>query len=256
MTEEFPEELPGKAKCPWNENLFKVDMRSPKLNKSKSETFHTFVAKALFLSNRARPDIQPAVSMLSTRVREPTENDWNKLVRMMDFLKRTKDDVLKLYADDFETIRWYVDAAFAVHQDYNSHTGSTMTLGKGAAISSSTKHKVNTRSSTESELVGLDDTVSKILWTKYFLESQGFKPKMNIVYGDNQSTMKMEQNGKQSCGKRTRHFNIKYFYVTDLIERGEIQIKYCPSENMIGDYMTKPLLGAKFEEFRKAVMNL
>jgi hypothetical protein len=54
----------------------------------------------------------------------------------------------------------------------------------------------------------------------------------------------------------TCHFHIKFFYITDLNNRNEIQIKYCPTENMIADYITKPLVGVKFEHFRKLIMNL
>jgi len=115
---------------------------------------------------------------------------------------------------------------------------------------------VNTRSSTESELVGVDDLVSKVIWTKRFIEAQGFKVAMNIIYRDNtRSSMKLEQNGKASCGKRTRHFDIKWFYITDLIKRKEITIKYCPTDEMVSDYMTKPLVGAKFDGFRKQIVN-
>lgn len=73
---------------------------------------------------------------------------------------------------------------------------------------------------------------------------------------DNQSTMKLELNGKASSGKRTRHFNIKYFYITDLIDQNELRIEYCPTDKMIADYMTKPLTGPKFSYFRNLIMNI
>ena len=130
-----------------------------------------------------------------------------------------------------------------------------MTLGDGAIISVSTKQKINTRSSTEAELVSIDDVLSKILWTTRFLKEQGWKVNQNMVMRDNLSSMKLETNGKASSGKRTRHFDIKYFYITDLIERKEVEIKYCPTDDMIADYMTKPLSGAKFHKFRKLIMN-
>jgi hypothetical protein len=69
----------------------------------------------------------------------------------------------------------------------------------------------------ESELIGVDDKIAKLLWTKRFLESHAFLVKLNIIYQDNTSTMKLERNGKESSGKRPRHFDIKYFYVTDLV---------------------------------------
>ena len=68
--------------------------------------------------------------------------------------------------------------------------------------------------------------------------------------------MKLEMNGKTSSGKRTRHLEIKYFYVTDLIERKEVNIQHCSTDLMIADYMTKPLTGSKFNKFRKIIMNI
>jgi hypothetical protein len=80
MINEFPEDLKKtSAVTPSNENLFKVNPKSRKLSKDKAEEFHTAVAKGLFASTRARPDIQPTIAFLCTRVREPTEEDWNKL---------------------------------------------------------------------------------------------------------------------------------------------------------------------------------
>jgi hypothetical protein len=130
------------------------------------------------------------------------------------------------------------------------------TMGKGAIIGSSTKQKVNSRSLTESELIGVDDKISRVLWTKRFLEWQEFLVKLNIIYQDNTSTIKLEQNGKESSGKRTRHFDIKCFYVTDLISRDEVEIEYCSTDEMLADYNTKPVVGRKFLLFRDRYMNL
>eukprot|EP00957_Ditylum_brightwellii_P181291 13810405-Ditylum_brightwellii.AAC.1 len=104
-----------------------------------------------------------------------------------------------------------------------SHTSATLVLGKGAVISKLTKQKVNTRSSTEAELIAVDDKISKVIWTKRFLEHQGLKVKV-IIYQDNESSLKLENNSKESSGKRTRHFDIKYFYITDLIKRREVEV--------------------------------
>lgn len=119
-----------------------------------------------------------------------------------------------------------------------------MTLGKGG------------KGAIESELVLSDNIMGKVMWTKLFTEAQSLKIEDNVVYRDNQSTMKLEQNGKASSGKRTRHFNIKYFYITDLIERSQLRIKYCPTDQMIADYMTKPLTGPKFHQFCNIIMNI
>ena len=67
--------------------------------------------------------------------------------------------------------------------------------------------------------------------------------------------MKLEEKGRMSAGKRTRHFDIKYFYITDLIKRKELVIKYCPTKSMLADYMTKPLVGRDFYTHRNNIMN-
>ena len=176
MLKEFPEELNAQnAKQPWNQDLFNVDSESASLANDVAAILHTFVAKGLFVTKRARPDILPAVAFLSTRVSKPTKQDWNKLIRMMKFLKSTKHDVLTLAMDDITVIKWHLDASFAVHDNMRSHTGAVMSLGKGAIQSVSCKQKINTRSSTEAELVSFDDVLAKIMWTKLFLEAQGYE---------------------------------------------------------------------------------
>ena len=77
---------------------------------------------------------------------------------------------------------------------------------------------MNTRSSTEAELIGADDLSVMMLWTKLFMEAQGYHIEKNILMQDNQSAMKLEKNGKKSSSKRTRHLNIKYFFLTDQIQ--------------------------------------
>jgi hypothetical protein len=256
MLDDFPFDVKATTVTPWTERLLKVQKDAKKLDEERRSIFHTFVMKAMFLCKRARPDIDQAISFLSSRVNEANEGDWIKLLRVLGFLKGTIEDVLTLEADDTNTLTWYVDVAFAVHADMKSHTGAIFTMGKGAILSSSTKQKVNTRSSTESELVGVDDKISKVLWMKRFLEWQNFKVKTNIVYQDNTSTIKLAEKGKESSGKRTRHFEIKYFYVTDLVGRNEVKVIYCSTDEMVADYHTKPLTGWKFRFFRDLIMNL
>jgi hypothetical protein len=131
-----------------------------------------------------------------------------------------------------------------------------MTLGNGAVMTGSTKQKVNTRSSAEAELIGLDDYIAKVMWTRHFLDAQGYNVKDNIIYQDNKSTIQLAENGRPNIGKRSRHLNIKYFFVTDLINRKQVSIKYCPTDEMVVDYMTKPLTGTKFKQYRALIMNL
>ena len=129
-----------------------------------------------------------------------------------------------------------------------------MSYGPGCPITTSRKQKLNTRSSTESELVGADDMSIMILWTRLFMEAQGYEIKKNILYQDNKSTILLENNGKRSSGKRTRAFDIRYFFLTDQIEKGRLSIEYCPTADMTADFFTKPLQGKMFLKFKKEIM--
>jgi hypothetical protein len=189
-------------------------------------------------------------------VKEPDVDDYKKLRRMIQYLRATRQLFLTLEADNLQVVKWWVDASFAVHPDMKSHTGGAMSLGKGAVYGASIRQKLNTRSSTEAELVGVNDLMPQVLWTKYFLEAQGYPVSDNVVYQDNQSTMLLAKNGRGSSGKRTRHIAIRYFFVADRIQSGELRMEYCPTGDMVADFFTKPLQGALFRRLRDLVMNI
>ena len=123
----------------------------------------------------------------------------------MKYLKSTKNIPLTLEADNSGCIRWWVDASCAVHPDMKSYSGGIMSMGQGAAILGSKKQKLNTKSSTDLELVGVHDYMPMIICVKYFLEAQGYTVSDNLLHQDNQSSIKLEKNGKALSGKRTRH---------------------------------------------------
>ena len=212
------------------------------------------VAKGLFVCKQARPDIHLTIAVLCTQTKASNESDWTKLIQLLKYLNGTRDDVLTLGVDNLRVIKWHVDASFAVHPDFKSHTGGTMTFGQGAVQSLSRKQKLNTKSSTTAELVGADDASTMILWTKLFMEEQGYGIDKNILFQDNKSTILLEENGRQSSSKRTRALNIRYFFLTDQIKKGNLSVAYCPTDDMIADYMMKPLQGTKFEKFRNDIM--
>ena len=104
-----------------------------------------------------------------------------------------------------------MDASYAVHRDMKSHTGGVMSLGHGIFHHKSSKQKLNTKSSTEAELVGASDYLTWTLWAKRFLEEQGFFYQRIFFYQDNESAIKLEKNGKASSSGKTRHIHIRYF---------------------------------------------
>jgi hypothetical protein len=248
-------DVTGKAATPAGTDLFIVDPTSPKLEEKSREIFHSTVAKILYLAKRVRPDLLTTCTFLAGRVLFATEQDARKLDRMMKYVNSTMELGITFDMSEDMSICAFVDASYGVHADGKSHSGSIITLGKhGPVHAKSNKQKLVTKSSTEAELVSLSDNISQVVWTRDFLMSQGYKMKAATVYQDNMSTMALAEKGR-STAEKTRHINIRYFFVKDRVEAGEIEIKYCPTEHMLADILTKPLQGEAFRKMRDILLN-
>jgi hypothetical protein len=110
--------------------------------------FHNLVANTLYATKRARPDTCTAIAFLTKRVRESNKDYWTKLVNMMRYIRGTLTMPLILSANGSGILKWWVDASFAVHPNMRGHSGGGLSLGRVFPIVSSTKQKLNTRSST------------------------------------------------------------------------------------------------------------
>jgi hypothetical protein len=145
------------------DDLFKVDEDATKLGMNTKKIFHNIVVKMLHATKRGRPDTSVAIAFLTTHLREPDVDDWRKLQHLKEYLHLTKDLPLRIGANKHGTLEWYVDASFAVHPNMRGHTGGGLTMGTGFLIVGSWKQKLNTRSLTESKIVGVDDMMPSIL---------------------------------------------------------------------------------------------
>ncbi len=214
MLDELPKDMSGTAPIPVVSHLFEINSDRPKkLDMVTAKIFHHNLGKLLFLCKRARPDIQTSVAFLCTRVKEPNADDYKKLARTMKYLQATRSLTLTLKAHGTRLIKWWVNGVFTVHQDMKNHTGAMISLGKGGDYCTSLCQKLNTKSSTEAELVAVDKVMPQVMWTWNFLEAQGYGITDNIVFQDNKSAILLEKNGSQSSSKRTQYFNICYFFV-------------------------------------------
>ena len=95
-----------------------------------------------------------------------------------------------------------------------------------------------------------------IYWTQYFLKAQRYRILDNVLFQYNTSSILLEKNGKASSSKRTKHIKIRYFFITDRISQVDVSLVWCPTGDIIGDFMTKPLQGALFRKFRDQIMGV
>ena len=159
ILDETPTQFDGEDVTPAVSELFTVNSTHRKLDTSTAFLFHRIVAKFLYVAKRARPDLQVVVAFLCKQVKCPNVADWKKLGKLVRYVRATIQLPLIVGSDGTGIMAWSIDVSFVVHMNMKSHTGYCLTLAIGSPNSGSSTQKVNTRSSTESELVGVDDGI-------------------------------------------------------------------------------------------------
>ena len=231
----------GMAKTPATDGLFEIRESTALVTEAKRAKFHRVVAMLSY------PECLPAVAFLATRVTRCTTDDYEKLERLVKYVRYTRDRGVVLRPGVLGlVVRIFVDAAYGVHKDRRSNTGSCVVIGDiGAVHCKSTKQSIVTKSSTEAELVALSDSANQGLYVRNFLHSQGHNTGPVTIYQDNTSCMALAERGR-SGAERTRHISIRYFWVKDRVERGEAVIEHKGTKEMYANVLTKPLQGSQF----------
>jgi len=243
------------VKAPYTTELFSDGDVSPA---SDPKMFVSVAMSLVYVCTRARPDIFLAISYLCTRVKNPTAEDESKLRHLCTYLQNTITLVLAFTpSNDLNIISW-VDASYAIHEDAKGHSGTLITAGndKGSPVFiRSRKQKLVTRSSTESELVAMHDASPQVVWTRAFLEELGHTQKPAVIMQDNKSTIFMAEKGSGNF-HRTKHIAVRYFAIKQLIDDQVVQLQYAPTETMLADPLTKPIIGKRFVEWRDQILFL
>ena len=208
----------------------------------------------LYLAKRARPDCLTALAFLATRVTKCTTDDLVKLNRLMRYVWATRErGIIFAPGDKGIVVSVLIDAAYGVHPDGRSHTGSCIVVGsRGAVHCKSAKQQIVTKSSTEAELVALSDSANQALYVRYFIIGQGHSCGPVTIYQDNMSCVALIDRGR-SATERTRHISIKYFWLKERVDMGEAKVVHLGTKDMYANMLTKPLQGAQYKSERYGV---
>ena len=245
-------ELKGNPSSPAAGYLFERTMDSPLLSAEHATCFHKDVATALYLGNRTRPDIVTTLGELCKRVKAPTEEDDRKLDRLIAYLRATRDIPLTLGCTFPPRVTVSIDAAYQNREEKKSTTGMCMTLGTGVFTTASKVQKTVTKSSTEAEIVAVADGMNAPLWLRDFISYQGYDKQPVKLEQDNQSCITLLQKGESSA-TATKYIDVKMFWISDYIRRGEVTVQFVPTGEMTADYYTKPLQGALFKKMASRI---
>ena len=129
-----------------------------------------------------------------------------------------------------------------------------MSMWYGIIHCCSRKQKLNTKITTESELIGTSEYVPFNIWIVMFYEAQGYEKTKNVLFQDNESAINIEKHGQESCTGNYRHIHIWHFFVKYGVDKEEIEVQFCPTHLIIADYFKKPLQGKLFKLFRDLIM--
>jgi len=171
-------------------------------------------------------------------------------------MNHTKSKSLFICPTSLDVLNVYCDASYAVHDDYRSHTGFVISLGDmhgskksgGSFVTwSSKKQRPAAKSSSEAELYAINTAVDLSLWMKQLFMELKVPLKEIKVFEDNKSTIAMLESN--TVTKRSAHIGVRFFFINDLIKNGIIEVLYLPTDDQIGDFFTKSLIGKKFYKF-------
>jgi len=243
---------------PSNGNLFnKTDQYEssygqdpPKINipKDIKTDYISILMSLMYVAIRTRLDILKEVTYLTTFVNDPSATEWYKLYKVIGYLKKYSKLSLVFTSNESNKLEIYADASYRVHENTAGHSGIIIRLYGNTIFGKSNKQKIITKSSTEAELIALDEATTYCIWIMELLNELNINYEIPVlIYQDNLSTITLAEAGKGNF-KRTKHILNRYFWIKQFIDSGEIKLMYLPTRQMIADLLTKPVIGALFKQ--------
>ena len=219
----------------------------------ENSRYQKVIGCLLFIAVNTRPDISASISILARKVSKPNQEDWNELKRVMRYLKTTVHSKLVLSNDAADSFNFqgFADADWAETRiDRKSNSGYVF-LFNGSAVSwCCRKQSCVSLSSTEAEYIALTEACKEVKWFLQLFADLNHPIKDPItIWEDNQSCLKLIDSEKINC--RTKHIDIKFHFIRDYAEHKIVRFKYCASEEMVADLLTKPLSSPRLKKLRR-----
>lgn len=217
-----------------------------------NEFYRKMIGMLLYLSTNSRPDITSSVAILSQKVSKPSRCDLNELLRVIRYLKGTREMELRLSTEGIVgELYAYSDANWAEDRhDRKSNSGFFVSINGGALGWACRKQQLVSLSTTEAEFVALSETTKELMWLKRLCKEFCVEVEATTsIFTDSQTCMKII--GNDGFSDRTKHIDTKFHYTKDMAEKKEVKLLYCPTEENIADMLTKPLASIKLGKLRR-----
>jgi hypothetical protein len=211
------------------------------LDTSKCD-YRAVVGSLMYLATSTRPDLSTTVGILSKYTNEPKWGHWNAAMRALRFLKGTQDVGITFNKNSTSEIIGYSDSDWAGDTDTRKSTyGYVFTSAGGPIMWKSKKSPTIATSTAEAEYTALYHATTEAIWLRN-LEGDitGRTTKgPTTIYCDNQSAIAISKNPQHH--QRTKHFDIKWHWIREQVENGNLKVEYLRTDEMVADILTKPL---------------
>jgi hypothetical protein len=233
---------------------------SPSLSAHDVSVYRQMVGSLMYACCSTRPDITHATNMVARRMSDPSEDDMIKVKRIFRYLTASRHFAL-LYQPPNQhqggvvKLHGYCDADWGGDlTDRKSTTGYCTFVNNNLISWQSKKQTTVALSSCEAEYMAINDIAKEIMWMRMLMKELKIEVETpTIIYVDNQSAIKISEN--DSAHDRTKHIDIRHYYIRDLIDNGEIKLVWVPTADQLADIFTKSLSSSTFTSIRDRLMN-
>lgn len=216
-----------------------------------NQSYRKLIGSLLYIGTNTRPDIVASVSILARKVEAPTQNDLNEAKRTLKYLKGTSEHQLELGNRSDDLFIGYADADYAEDQTNRKSNSGFIFFVYGSPVNwTCKKQSCVSLASSEAEYVSLAEACTEAVWLSNVLK--GFNLPMEppiVIREDNQSSIRMAEQLRPS--NRSKHIDVKYHYIRELVQTGQIKLEYCPTESMLAAMLTKPLAARRLQKLRE-----
>lgn len=216
--------------------------------------YRELVGGLLYLSTRSRPDISQAVNEASKKLENPSRQDIVAIKKILKYLNGTRyKGIMYKKGEDMTNLDAYCDSDYAgCIETRRSTTGFIIMISGGPVSWCSKRQPIVSLSSTEAEYIAAAECLKECLYLKVYLsELIGKQVKISLSI-DNQSAIQLIKTG--SFSKRSKHIDVRYYFIHENYKKGDLDIRYCPTNLQIADMFTKPLSIDKFQFHCKKIM--
>jgi Reverse transcriptase (RNA-dependent DNA polymerase)/Integrase core domain len=244
---EFLDENLYQVSTPQVQNA-KVSGATDKSKTVETERYRKAVGSLIYITSRTRPDIATAVRMASEHLCAPTQEAWNALTRIFQYLKGTSDFSLVYRKGGGCEVRAYSDADWgSCINDRKSVSGCLVKIGVNTVMWKSKKQKTVALSTTESEYMALVETAKEVLWLRQLLEEMGYiQTEATTIYDDNIGCIQLAKN--EVTLARSKHIDIRHHFVREKVADGVIKLEYVATKENTADILTKGISRLSYEK--------